>query len=214
MEGVYLNLVYLDMVKRNMEYLRENIVNTTQSNTQRCIALVAHGDLAFSQEFEKLKPTLFSAIRNSGGTVVEPELHHTVLVIKNFCDGPSELSVDEIECIRTATTATQTYNVVFDRIIAVKTGVVLCGIPNIDVGVVRDNLRKVCHPEEPYHLDICHMTLFRWTQAPSSMHHQQTFLNWVLEQKRTVYATFKVNALDLVDATLLKNELIHRFWLI
>ena len=60
-------------------------------------------------------------------------------------------------------------HVVFRGIARTRFGLFLCGYPNFNVNQLRDELRSLCPNEliEPHPQDICHSTLFRFTEDPT-----------------------------------------------
>lgn len=67
-------------------------------------------------------------------------------------------------------------HITFRGVARTRFGLLLCGYPNYNVNQLRNELRALCPDEiiEPHPQDICHTTLFRFTEEPS-----QTDLSWM-----------------------------------
>ncbi len=62
------------------------------------------------------------------------------------------------------------FKIIYNKLILVQNGLVLCGNASIDINSLRDEYRKECEINElplnePYYLNIMHSTLFRFTCA-------------------------------------------------
>lgn len=60
------------------------------------------------------------------------------------------------------------FKIIYNKLILVQNGLVLCGNASIDINSLRDEYRKECETNglplnEPYYLNIMHSTLFRFT---------------------------------------------------
>ena len=217
--------IYSKMTETNYNYLNSNLFSFDSSLTtscknsldnldspgqqQKCVALVCAGSFDFSDKWHEFKNKITSYAPLS--KLVFPELHHTFLVIKQWkqCDNSSNISAvtpSECESLLQLLVDVPKYSVIFDRFIPVKTGLVLCGTPTININLIRDHIRKsVCIDPESYHLNICHMTMLRWTSQLTD-DEQRTFLEWIKSLGVQRYVTLRVNTIDIVHATWLMDQ--------
>lgn len=200
------------MMESNTAWLAENgfiadpkLLNPS-SDTRRCIALVAQGDMYLHHALKTLLLELHDKCPHTH--YISPKMHHTFMIIRGWRHelySDAEIKQDTYTewpaLVNDIQTMLPSYKVTFDRAVPVKTGIVLCGKPSIDVNSVRELLREKGYVQgEPYNLDICHMSLLRWTsELPRPI--QDSILHWIVGIPCTPYITLQVHTLDLIHAT-------------
>ena len=123
-------------------------------------------------------PTLFQDLRalRELGLLFEPsgaaELHWTLLQFQTFPVRPDQTLYDDEQMIATSKRIldeSPPIHITFRGISRTRFGLFLNGYPNYDINRLRDTFRSACSGEmvEPHPQDICHSTLFRFTQEPS-----------------------------------------------
>jgi hypothetical protein len=100
-------------------------------------------------------------------------LHLTLLQFQTFPVNPKQTNYNDGELCSKIQKVFDKYpplNVVFRGIARTRFGLFLCGYPSFNVNELRDELRALCPDEivEPHPQDICHSTLFRFTEDPTS----------------------------------------------
>ena len=122
--------------------------------------------------------TLFQdlhALRDQG-LVFEPsgaaELHWTLLQFQTFPIRPDQTLYDDERMIAKSKQILDKFppiHITFRGISRTRFGLFLNGYPTYDINRLRDTFRSACSGEmvEPHPQDICHSTLFRFTQEPS-----------------------------------------------
>lgn len=210
----FLNECILDeMFERNLRWLEKNafihdpLLLSPETDGRRCIALVARGHVQLHADFKTMIIDMHKHCACAHDHWTTPTLHHTFLVMRGWQPDPShedlKVSDDDLvtleECIQEHL---KPYAVIFDSVIPVRTGIVLCGTPGANVNRVRQKLRDINLIQgEPYELDICHVSILRWTEhVPKYM--QNRIMDWVQNKvSKTPYITMLVNAIDVVNAS-------------
>jgi hypothetical protein len=100
-------------------------------------------------------------------------LHWTLLQFQTFPINPNQMTYNDTDLVCKIRTVLDRYpplHIVFRGIARTRFGLFLCGYPNFNVNQLRDELRALCPDEmvEPHPQDICHSTLFRFTEEPTS----------------------------------------------
>ena len=98
-------------------------------------------------------------------------LHLTLLQFQTFPVNPTKYNDCELPFkIQKVFDKYPPLNVMFRGIARTRFGLFLCGYPSFNVNQLRDELRDLCPDElvEPHLQDICHSTLFRFTEEPTT----------------------------------------------
>lgn len=97
-------------------------------------------------------------------------IHWTLLQFQTFPVVPNQGGADLVSKIQAVLDKYPPLHIVFRGIARTRFGLFLCGYPNFNVNQLRDELRALCPDEmvEPHPQDICHSTLFRFTEEPSA----------------------------------------------
>jgi len=100
-------------------------------------------------------------------------LHWTLLQFQTFPVNPNQNNYNDNELVYQIQKVLDKYpplHIIFRGIARTRFGLFLCGYPNFNVNRLRDELRALCPDElvEPHPQDICHSTLFRFTEEPTS----------------------------------------------
>lgn len=192
--------IYENMYQTNMDYLSKSLfvadplLKEPYKDSRRCYALVTEGEWTFHPGWSNVSQSLNTLDKTAW---IIPQLHHTFLTLtpdgystKDFTNLQKDLN----------TYLPKGYTVTFDRIIPVKTGMVICGTPSIDINSVRDELRKYVEKER-YYCDIAHATLFRATEQNMDLVEQQAFINHWVSLGPSPFATFVVKKINIVRAS-------------
>jgi len=99
-------------------------------------------------------------------------LHMTLLQFQTFPIDPNQIDYNDNELCSKIKKLFDKYpplNVVFCGIARTRFGLFLCGYPSFNINQLRNELRAICPDElvEPHPQDICHSTLFRFTEDPT-----------------------------------------------
>lgn len=187
--------IYSKMLGANSNYgsfLPDSILKHPYEDERRCYALVTDGDWVFHDGWSNITPLLNEIDTNAW---ITPQLHHTFLTLHPHAD---KYTVDWQELVKEVDKI-PTYTVTFDRVIPVKTGFVLCGIPSIDINAYRNTLReKGFIQEERYHCDIAHATLIRCIGPVNN--YDQVMSDWMGLPKMP-YATLEVKKINILKAS-------------
>lgn len=202
------------MFDSNMNFLKlHNFVADSELNnpndSRRTIALISDGVYKFHEPWNELEQFLNSTVQSNIGWI-QPKLHNTFICSSPFVDNVSLIDVNSavIDKISSElqTLLINDYTIVFDRIIPVTTGFVLCGTSDKDINYVRDTLRsKGLIKDERYHLDIIHITLLR-NVCNITEHEKKNILSQMLLFKRQPYITLQVTAINITIASITMKE--------
>lgn len=213
--------ILADMTERQHKWLQthpfqpDTLLVPAKLDSRRCIALVARGPVHLHPEFKDLMKNIHQACPQ--GQWQTPNLHHTFIVARGWrstCHDHNlqENFTDLAHCVQSHVPK---YSVVFNQVIPVRTGIVLCGIPSFPINRARQALRDRGYiHDEPYHLDICHVSILRWTgsDVPSDM--QLKICQMIRDFPRQAYITMHVDHIDVVHASwMLRDEdikVLHR----
>ena len=196
--------IYNNMMNNNTTWLMSNefIFDSELNNThdkRRTIALVAQGNIEYHESWKQL----YECINTRNNKWMQPKLHHTFICISPWSDMGiciDECSIEALS-LNIAEQLKGGYTIVFDRIIPVKTGFVLCGTSVTDINSVRDSLRAKGYIKgEQYHLDILHMTLLR-NVAPLSQAEKYDIITRMSTFKQEPYITLHVNSINVTEAS-------------
>jgi hypothetical protein len=142
-------------------------------NPEYCTAIWAMGDWIPTQEYHDLMNHL--NILNSYGILFTEnglsggKLHLTLFQLRTFpvCVNTPPLK-SESQVLKYLLTTHPTFNVKFHGVSKTRNGLFLCGYPEYDINILRDQIRKTCENiVEPHPQDICHSTLFRFHTKPT-----------------------------------------------
>ena len=102
----------------------------------------------------------------------QARLHWTLLQFQTFPISPSQTLYCDTDLVPKIQAVLDRYpplHITFKGIARTRFGLFLRGHPNYNVNQLRDDLRAICPSEivEPHPQDICHSTLFRFTQEPT-----------------------------------------------
>lgn len=96
-------------------------------------------------------------------------LHWTLFQLETFPVEPRSIDCSEGETLKRILYEFPPINLNFVGISKTRFGLFLCGYPNFDVNRIRNRIRHTLPAiREPHPQDICHATLFRFTQPPSA----------------------------------------------
>lgn len=164
---------------------------------RRCLAISAVMDesmpCSFSSHYDRLTKTLLKEFPNDlhfaqsvNNWSQQGQLHWTAMQLVGFADYEEECSSHEdsayfqqeyLNCIQDSLHLgglDRAFTIHYVGVIAVSTGLLMIGVPSIDLNIARDALRTKLASrglplKEPFVNNICHSTLFRVTnlQQPS-----------------------------------------------
>lgn len=167
---------------------------------RRCLAISAVIDdsvaCRFSSHYERLIKTLLQEFPNdlhfaqSVNSSQQGQLHWTAMQLVGFADYEEECSSPEdsayfqqeyLNCIQDSLHLgglDRAFTIHFVGVIAVSTGLLMIGVPSIDLNIARDALRTKLASrglplKEPFINDICHSTLFRVTNLQKPSQHDR-----------------------------------------
>jgi hypothetical protein len=117
------------------------------------------------------------------------KLHWTLLQFQTFPINPNQTLYNDSELVPKIQAVLDRYpplHITFQGVARTRFGLFLRGHPNYNVNQLRDELRALCPSEivEPHPQDICHSTLFRFTQEP--MEQDLVWLDTFVSKYRTV----------------------------
>lgn len=195
--------IYKEMVQNNIEWLQNNsFISDTEltvpyQDTRRCLAFVGNGILKYSNEWINIQHILDTV---DGNKWMRPRIHHSFISIHPWVEDTSKIIFNSTEMIGNILQEHLSggYTIIFDRIIPVKTGFVLCGTCDKDINIIREHLRSLGLVKgERYKLDIAHMTLLRNTKQVS-FEEQERIIDMFCSVPKTPYACLTVKSLDCV----------------
>lgn len=202
--------IYDEMYQRNTKWLETNdpiydpCLLPDKIDTRRCIAIVCDGNMTVSPELNVEMNRLTQSLLSECEFII-PKLHHTFLVAREWTthDYPT---MDWTELKSFFTDNLPSYSISFQRLIPVKTGILLAGYPTIDVNSIRDKLRATgLVSGELYNNNIIHMTLFRWTNKFSDVQ-KRKLLDWCSSCQQKEYASLTVEKLHITNASWCMRE--------
>ncbi len=205
-----MDLIYQEMWDRNVNDLETygNLYHSSWDITKRCVALVAKGNWQINTiDLSKILGDIEIGVVDS---FVEPRLHHTFFVVNDFSED-SEVSSEESDEILNFVSKLNIpkYQIIFDKLIPVKTGICLVGHVKEDevLNSAREKLRSRYGYGERYKLDIFHATIVRWTR-----HLTTREIDYIIElcrvsnEQNCLLATLEVTELQLLKASWLLQE--------
>lgn len=196
-----MDAIYDEMVVRNTTWLTTNnivydpLLLCPQNDQRKCIALVGRNpvELIDTSEIDNICDPL-------SDKWMKPKIHSTFIVLRGW--QTSNFDHEEWTPLKDIICKTLVpYEIIFDRVIPVKTGLVLCGTPSIDINSVRDEIRHAGYDtNSSYKCDIAHTTILRWTHEldPNT---QSEWLKKIISLPRKPYAKIKVTSLDIILAS-------------
>jgi HAD superfamily hydrolase (TIGR01509 family) len=208
-----MDAVYEEMYARNRSWLEDQVDGCFHSDARlaandqrRCLALVARGTWTCpaQQAWGDLRRHVRLHTASAG---VEPALHMTFLVVAPWQDGPFADSQVQAVCraLEGWSFEPSTLTVTFDRILPVRTGLVLCGdSPDREaIAQGRDQVRErlAAHGlplAESRRLDIMHATLWRSCVALPGL---SSRLLPLCGQRQQPMLVLHVDRLELVEAS-------------
>lgn len=120
---------------------------------------------------------------------LQARLHWTLLQFQTFPIHPNQTLYNDTDLVPKIQAVLDRYpplHITFKGIARTRFGLFLRGHPNYNVNQLRTELRALCPSEmvEPHPQDICHSTLFRFTQDPTEA--DLVWLNTFVAKYRTV----------------------------
>jgi len=141
-------------------------------NPEYCRAIWAMGDWIPTPEYHALMDRL-SVLSSYGIVYTENgltggKLHFTLFQLQTFPVCVNTQSSPESEVLRGILNTFPAFTVKFCGVSKTRNGLFLCGYPDYDINILRDQIRQTCEGiVEPHLQDICHSTLFRFHTAPT-----------------------------------------------
>ena len=196
--------IYAEMMARNTGFYSDDagpawdaLLKTPDTDARRCIALVAAGTMSTTPEHA----ALVSNMPVSPASYESPVFHHTFLVAAPWSEEPGVYAGwGDADAVAALLRDVPAYSLTLDRVIPVRTGIVLCGTPTAPINDHRDRLRAAGFCGESYTLDIAHASLCRWTE-PLSPGTCAGLMDYVLSRPRMPYAHLDVTHIDIVEAS-------------
>jgi len=192
--------IYSEMYTRNTDWLTHNAVIydplllDTLSDPRKCIALVANNDIELLN-----MDTITSICSPLSSFWMCPRIHSTFIVLRGW--NSSFQPEDWSPLKKIVLSSLVPYDIIFDRVIPVKTGLLLCGTPSININCIRDKIRDAGYETDVlYKCDIIHTTILRWTH-PLPQNDQAIWLNAIMALPKTPYAKITVKSLDIIHAS-------------
>ena len=112
------------------------------------------------------------------------------------------------------------FKIIYNKLILVQNGLVLCGNATIDINSLRDEYRNICKINnipliEPYYLNIVHSTLFRFTNEQNAKLFVEKYKYYldndieygyiIIDHMNVGKATWKVNWNEIEIINVIKN---------
>ena len=201
-----MDAIYDEMYERNTAWLLNNpvivdpLLLTPELDDRQCIALVAKDPITIVDinVLAEISAPLLSKW-------MSPRIHHTFIILRRWSNDKreKEQSWEPVKSIiRDNLTS---YDIVFDRVIPVKTGLVICGTASIDINAVREKILAAGYGAGAlYKCDIIHATLLRWT-VPLTPGEQTEWLAKMMALYKdpgpNIYAKMTVTGFDIVLAS-------------
>jgi|688.fasta_scaffold201970_3 hypothetical protein len=180
-----LNEIYETMKINNMNkinsngFIYDNLLKVLIDNRycQAIFSMISKKNSFFTKSFDELQKLLISEIDN--GILYKLEnndyelfgtLHFTFmqqLSFKDFHILPDEIVKKHSKILKDILVLP--FKIYFTKIICISTGLCICGYPDININLIRDQYREKCKENnielnEPYYNNIIHCTLFRFTE--------------------------------------------------
>lgn len=197
-----MNSIYDEMFYRNYNWLLNNevvydpLLMIPNDDNRKCIALVINNTI------EILDNNIFTINKTLKNNYIIPQIHSTFIVLKGWSTDKINWSQEDSDKIRSILVDNIIpYEITFDRLISVKSGLTLVGNPSIDVNKVRDIIREEGYETNTlYKCDIVHITIMRWINRINSVEK----LKWMYDiynMSRKTYARVNVNSFNIVLAS-------------
>lgn len=197
------------------------LLNLDHIDTRRCLAAYTFGNFNLSSHFYRLVEDL--SVLLPGHSIYLPNsnnsrLHHTFLQLVTFNQSQHiDTYLSRIDLLKSFISIPR-YTVYFHKLILVPTGLLMVGIPSIDLNQYRDRIRLAMSKNnfpimEGYRNDIVHSTILRFTSPVSSK--QLLGLQKLVQHFDVELGTLSVNHLHLSKASWkmahseLEHEVIH-----
>lgn len=195
-----MDAIYDEMYARNTTWLQTNaivpdpLLLTPSLDSRKCIALVAQGEIT---DINMEQITNISVPLSYAWTI--PKMHSTFIVLRGW--NAKNLSNEDWTPLKSILSTISPYEIIFDRVIPVKTGLVLCGTPSININAIRDQIRAAGYETDVlYKCDIVHTTILRWTQEITPAD-QAVWLQQIMALPRKPYAKMTVTGFDIALAS-------------
>jgi hypothetical protein len=181
--------IYSEMKSRNQKLLEEKgpqydpLLNSI--DYRRCLAIYSFGQFDMNSTFYHFIDKVFKLFPEQDVYTInahndprfhnndKPRLHHTFLQLVTFSESQHiDSYLKHIDFFENLISSIPIYEIYFYKLILVPTGLLMVGIPTVDLNQHRDRIRKAMLEHgvpimEPYKNDIVHSTLFRFPSAPS-----------------------------------------------
>lgn len=195
-----MDAIYEEMSSRNISWLKDNaiiadpLLLTPEVDDRKCIALVV------SDEIEIVDIADIEEIcQPYNDCWMRPRVHSTFMVLRGW--RKTSFQEEDWTPLRNIINTMSPYEIIFDRVIPVRTGLVLCGIPSINVNELRDKMRDAGYETDSlYKCDIVHTTLLRWTHGISN-DIKTAWLNKILSLPKKTYAKLMVTGFHIIEAS-------------
>jgi len=201
------DLIYNEMFKRNYNWLKDNpvawdnLLVNIEKDDRKCIALVAKDNLNLINmgKIDEICDPLKEYW-------MRPVLHSTLMVLRGW-DSTNFDNENWNPLKQVINENLKQYEIIFDRLIPVKTGLVLCGKVYVnneifDINKVRDKIREKGYETDViYKTDIIHITLLRWIKPlPDNL--KDEWLNNIKKLNQiTNFGSMKVDNLNIFLAS-------------
>jgi hypothetical protein len=193
--------IYDEMYIRNTNWLLNNsiifdpLLLTPLSDDRKCIALVAKDpvELLNINEISEISGPLSDRF-------MCPKIHSTFIVLRGWQNKEFE-EEDWTQIKKIIQNNVVPYEIIFDRVIPVKTGLLLCGTPSLNINEIRDKIHAAGYETNAlYKCDIAHTTILRWTH-PLTSDEQSEWLEKIISLPRKPYAKINVTGFDIILAS-------------
>jgi hypothetical protein len=182
-----LDAIYDRIDSKNKSPCAQADVDRTDLYTRAVWTLGSWSTTDFLEDIRTLSNGIVFDIEGSRG-----KLHWTLLQFQTFATvpiSPSQTTYDDAKLVSKIQAVLDRYpplHITFRGIARTRFGLFLRGHPNYNINRLRDELRALCPTEmnEPHPQDICHSTLFRFTQEPTEQDIQ--LLDHLVEKYRNI----------------------------
>lgn len=223
-----MDIIYDTMKKNNFDKINTNGLNydtklKCEYDDRYCIALFTiptNNNTFLTKEFYTLQDKLSN--ENVGITYfVENNntnmgtFHFTFMqqiTFNSYYDVPMDIIDKYYDIMNKIIKKHLPIKIFYNKLILVTNGLVICGIADIDINMVRDEYRNECKNHnlpliEPYYLNIIHSTLFRFTDECNHIVFREKYKYYldndvdygyiVIDHVNIGKATWKVNSNEI-----------------
>lgn len=180
--------IYNELIQRNELEIKSNGFGfdpllLKENDERRCLAIYNNDTMMRYSALDELRHfccdkfpqdvTFGCDGREENDNALLGHLHHTFMQVVSF----SQAHLVDIYNVKKIVSVLRDlniprYSVTFNMLAVVKSGLIMLGIPSIDVNRYREEFRETMSVLglpmlEPYKNDIVHSTLFRWSHEPT-----------------------------------------------